>query len=184
MVESNRCHDTEKSSIETREKLRIIVLFHALFNIMNKRVARQAMTNTGNIQAIPSEAYAKKGFQAVDCGLNKVLTADIVRQRKLPTALCSNDAKQCYDRIVHAVANICLQRVGVTDNTCRTMLGTLQQATSCQNSLRYFKNIVRLCTDSPSRRSPRERRGSSHMVAYQCPTDQHAAKTRLGLSFF
>jgi hypothetical protein len=46
-------------------------------------------------QVIPSEIAAKRGHRAVDCGLNKVLTADIVRQQKLPTALCSNDAKQC-----------------------------------------------------------------------------------------
>jgi hypothetical protein len=107
----------KKGASKHVEKLRIIVLFHALFNMMNKRVARQAMTNAGQIRVIPSEAYAKRSSQAVDCGLDKVLTADIVRQRKLPTALCSNDAKQCYDRIVHAIANICLQRVGVDNKT-------------------------------------------------------------------
>jgi hypothetical protein len=127
MVESHRRHDSEKSRIKTCRRLRIIVLFHALFNMMNKRVARQAMTNAGKVQTIPSEAYAKKGFQAVDCGLNKVLTADIKRQRKLPAALCSNDAKRCYDHIVHAIANICLQQVRVTGATRRVMLGTLQQ---------------------------------------------------------
>jgi hypothetical protein len=84
----------KKAASKHVEKLRIIVLFHALFNMMNKRVARQAMTSAGKIQTIPIEAYAKKGFQAVDCGLNKVLTADIIRQPKLPAALCSNDARQ------------------------------------------------------------------------------------------
>jgi hypothetical protein len=76
---------------------------------------------------IPSEAYAKPGFRSNDCGLNKVLTYDIIRQRKTPAALCSNDAKSCYDRIIHLIANICLQRVGVQANTCQVMLGTLQQ---------------------------------------------------------
>jgi hypothetical protein len=76
---------------------------------------------------IPSEAYAKPGFRANDCGLNKVLTYDISRQWKTPAALCSNDAKPCYDRIVHAIASICLQRVGVQANTCRVMFGTIQQ---------------------------------------------------------
>jgi hypothetical protein len=80
------------------------------------------------LDAIPSEAYAKPGFHANDCGLNKVLTYDILRQHKTPAALCSNDAKSCYDRIVHAIANIFLQRVGVQANTCRgVMFGTLQQ---------------------------------------------------------
>jgi hypothetical protein len=108
-------------------KLRIIVLFHALFNMLNKRVAQKAIHNAQQMQEIPSEAYAKKGHRAIDCGLNKVLTLDIIRQRRVPAALCCNDAKQCYDRILHTIANICLQRVGVHPKTCFVMLGTLQQ---------------------------------------------------------
>jgi hypothetical protein len=117
----------QKDASKHVEKLRIIVLFHALFNMMNKRVANKATTQAAKINAIPSEIQAKTGHIAVDCGLNKVLTADTARQRRRPTALCSNDAKQCCDRIVHTVAIICLQRVGVHQNTSRVMLGTLQQ---------------------------------------------------------
>lgn len=43
-------------------KLRIIVLFHALFNMMNKRVAQKAVKNASTMNEIPSEAYAKKGI--------------------------------------------------------------------------------------------------------------------------
>jgi hypothetical protein len=89
-------------------KLRIIVLFHALFNMLNKQVARSAIHNASRINEIPVEAYAKKGHGAIDCGLNKILTIDIIGQLRLPAALCCNDAKQCYDRILHAIANICL----------------------------------------------------------------------------
>jgi hypothetical protein len=32
-----------------------------------------------------------------------------------------------YDRIVHTIANICLQRVGVHPDMCRVMLGTIKQ---------------------------------------------------------
>jgi hypothetical protein len=90
-------------------KLQIIVLFHSLFNMLNKRVAKHAMSQAKQLGVITSEAYAKQGFRAVDCGLNKVLTADILRHNHTPSALCSNDAKQFYDIIVHLVANICLQ---------------------------------------------------------------------------
>jgi hypothetical protein len=117
----------KKAASKHVEKLRIIVLFHSLFNMLNKKVAKQAMTQAKQLGVIPSEAYAKQGFRAVDCGLNKVLTADILRQHHLPAALCSNDAKQCYDRIVHAIAIICLQRIGIDENTCRVMFGSLQQ---------------------------------------------------------
>jgi hypothetical protein len=76
---------------------------------------------------IPGGIAAKRGHRPVDCRLNKVLTAYIVRQQILPTALCSNDVRQCYDRIVHAIAHICLQIVGGHGHTCRVMLGTIQQ---------------------------------------------------------
>jgi hypothetical protein len=56
------------------KKLRIIILFHALFNMINKKVAREATQNATKMTAIPSEAYAKHGYRAADCGLNKVLT--------------------------------------------------------------------------------------------------------------
>jgi hypothetical protein len=118
---------SKKADSKHVEKLRIIVLFHSLFNMLNKKVERQATQSAIKLDAIPSEAYARPGFRSNDCGLNKVLTYDIFRQRKTPAALCSNDAKSCYDRIVHAIANICLQRVGVQANTCRVMFSTLQQ---------------------------------------------------------
>jgi hypothetical protein len=117
----------KKADSKHVEKLRIIVLFHSLFNMLNKKVGRQATQSAIKLDAIPTEAYAKPGFHSNDCGLNKVLTYDILRQRKTPAALCSNDAKSCYDRIIHSIANICLQQVGVQANTCQVMLGTLQQ---------------------------------------------------------
>jgi hypothetical protein len=71
-----------KDASKHLEKLRIIVLIHAFFNMMNKRVANKATTQAAKINAIPSEIQAKTGHRAVDCGLNKVLTADTARQRR------------------------------------------------------------------------------------------------------
>jgi hypothetical protein len=51
----------KKAASRHVEKLRIIVLFHALFNMMNKRVANKATTQAAIIQAIPSEVQAKTG---------------------------------------------------------------------------------------------------------------------------
>ena len=109
------------------KKLRIIVLFHALFNMFNKRVAKIAVKEAEACGIIPHEAYgSRKGYRATDCGLNKVLTLDIARQRHEPVILCSNDAKSCYDRIIHPVANICLQRLGVAPLTIAIMFATIQ----------------------------------------------------------
>jgi hypothetical protein len=99
----------KKTNSKHVQKLRIVVLFHSLFNMLNKKVAQQATQSAIKLDAIPSEAYAKPGFCSNDCGLNKELTYDISRQQKTPAALCSNDAKSCYNQIVHAIASICLQ---------------------------------------------------------------------------
>jgi hypothetical protein len=122
--------------------------------MLNKKVARQATQSTIKLDAIPSEAYAKPGFRSNDCGLNKVLNYDISRQRKTPAALCSNGAKSCYDRIVHSIASICLQRVGVQANTCRVMFGTLQQ----------MKHYVKIAYGTSS-----QSYGSIHIPLLACP---------------
>ena len=52
---------------------------------------------------------------------------DIARLEHQSTAVCSDNAKSCYDRILHAIASICMQRVGVPPETCKVMFGTLAQ---------------------------------------------------------
>ena len=117
----------KQSSINV-EKLRIIVLFHALFNLINKRVGRSVVRRALEHNQIPLEAFGSvPGKQANVCTLNKALVNDILRQHKRPAALCSNDATACYDRIVHVVASLCLQRLGVDAKTCQVMFGTLQE---------------------------------------------------------
>ena len=109
------------------EKLRIIILFHALFNMTNKRLGREMIYNAEKSGLIPQEAYgSRRNHRAIECGLNKVLTADLSRQRRSPLALCSNDAVSCYDRIVHSVASLCMQRVGVSPQSCKLLFGTLE----------------------------------------------------------
>ena len=108
-------------------KLRIIVLFHATFNMINKTIGRLMVQRADALGLIPAEAYGSRpGHRSNICALNKVLTYDIIRQRRIPAALCSNDAMSCYDRIVHAIASICMQRLGIAPSTCQLMFGTLQ----------------------------------------------------------
>jgi hypothetical protein len=40
-------------------------------------------------------------------------------------ALCSNDVNSCCDRILHAIATICMRRLGVPEKFCLMMFGTL-----------------------------------------------------------
>ena len=118
----------KKSHSSLVEKLRIIVLFHALFNMNNKRIGRAMVANAERLNQIPWEVYGgRKRHRAIECATNKVLTMDVARLEHRSMAICSNDAKSCYDRILHAVASICMRRVGVSKETCKMMFGTLAQ---------------------------------------------------------
>ncbi len=117
----------KKSSSVHVTKLRIIVLFHSLYNMINKHVGRITVRRAEELHLIPDEIYGSRpGYRANICALNKVLTYDVIRLHRFLAALCSNDAESCYDRILHAIASISLQRLGVAAETCRMMFGTLQ----------------------------------------------------------
>ena len=77
----------------------------AELNINNKKLGQDMMFNAKANHALPLEQYgSRKNLQSVTAALNKRLTMDLLRQKRQAGALCSNDAKSCYDRIVHSVA--------------------------------------------------------------------------------
>jgi hypothetical protein len=109
-------------------KLRAILLFEADFNFNNKRIGRSLMWNAEDNSWVAPEQYgSRKGHSAIDHCLNKRLSFDILRQYKQPGAICINDMKSCYDRIVHSVAAICMRRWGLDKEALRMMFYTLQQ---------------------------------------------------------
>ena len=69
---------------------------------------------------------SRKGLTAIEHGLNKRLTFDIIRQLRRPAALCSNNAKSCYDHIVHSVATLAMHRLGVPEAPIVSMFRTIQ----------------------------------------------------------
>jgi hypothetical protein len=90
------------------------------------------MLNAERHKTLAKEQYgSRKRHHAIDLALNKVLTNDILRQAKCTGAVCSNDAKACYDLIGHAQASLCMQRQGVPQSAVRCLFTTLQQATHC-----------------------------------------------------
>jgi hypothetical protein len=118
----------KKSHSSLVEKLCIIVLFQAMFNMNNKRIGRNMVANAERLNQLPWEVYgSRKCHRSIECAANKVLTMYIARLEHRSTALCSNDAKSCYDRILHAIASICKRRVGVAPGTCKMMFRTLEQ---------------------------------------------------------
>jgi len=91
------------------EKLCIILLFEGNFNQNNKWLGRVVMFNAESHHQMAKEQYGSRKEKAVDIQcLNKRLLYDYVHYTQEPLALCSNDAKSCYDCIVLIVAALCL----------------------------------------------------------------------------
>ncbi len=108
------------------DKLRAILLFEAAFNQNNKKLGRDMMYNAEQLNQIAKEQYgSRKNKAAIEQCLNKRLTFDLARQLKRPLAMCSNDAKSCYARIVHSVASLCLLRMGVEEPPLARLLTTI-----------------------------------------------------------
>ena len=75
---------------------------------------------------LSDEQYgSRKGKSAIEQALHTRLTFDYWRQRQVSGLLCSNDAKACYDRIVHSVAALAMRRLGVPKAATLLMLGTV-----------------------------------------------------------
>ena len=109
------------------EDLRTIQLLQAESNFNNKKVGRDTMQTAEANKLIPREQYgSRKQKQAILHAVNKRLLYDITHYQRRPAALCSNDAKSCYDRIIHSVASMALQRLGMPEQPVTCMLVSIQ----------------------------------------------------------
>jgi hypothetical protein len=117
----------KKPGARRLDSLRAILLYEADFNQNNKRLGREMLYQAEIHDAVAVEQYgSRKNMSASDQSLNKALTFDIWRQLRQRGALCCNDAKACYDRIVHNCASLCMQRVGTDPHPIISMFQTIQ----------------------------------------------------------
>ena len=80
------------------------------------------------MDALAVEQYGSRaGLAAIFQSLNMQLFLDVMLQRKIPAAICSNDTKSCYDRIVHGFAALAALCLGVPLMAIEVMFGTIQQ---------------------------------------------------------
>ena len=84
------------------------------------------LDKTRQYQLMPGDIFSKKGCMADEGGLAKVLFYDISRQLRIPAALASVDAANCYDRVAHAIASLLFQAFGVTETASYAMLSAIQ----------------------------------------------------------
>lgn len=73
------------------------------------------------------EIFSEKGRLAEDGALANTLFCDISRQLRIPAAIASVDASNCYDRIAHAIASLVFRAFGVSANASKTMLSAIQK---------------------------------------------------------
>jgi len=108
------------------EKLQIIMLFEANFNNNNKWLGRVMMQIAEENNLLAPEQYRSWKYKSaiIQC-LNKRLFYNYHQFMQFPAALCSNDAKSCYDRIVLIIVALCLCQLGAPYNVVKSMIHTL-----------------------------------------------------------
>ena len=75
---------------------------------------------------MPEEVFSKKNRMADDGTLIKMLFYDVTHQARVPAAIASADASNCYDRIAHAMASLVFQAFGVPASAINSMLSTIE----------------------------------------------------------
>jgi hypothetical protein len=88
------------------------------------------MNHAESLKVLPCEQYGScKHLHAVIVALNKRLTFDLLRQRQQAGAFCANDAKLCYNWMVHSMMTLSMRRLGVAKDPILSMFKLLQGAT-------------------------------------------------------
>jgi hypothetical protein len=108
-------------------KVRAIFLMEADFNATNKIVhGNRMLHNAQDHNLMPEEVFSKKTCMANNGTLCKTLFYNITRQARVPAAIASVDALNCYDRIGRAMAYLVFQAFGVPTLAVESMLGTIE----------------------------------------------------------
>ena len=55
------------------------------------------------LKMLPEDHFSRHGSTAIDCKFDSTLVEDIARGSRIPMAISSCDARQCYDRVLHLV---------------------------------------------------------------------------------
>ena len=109
-------------------KLRAILLMEADFNFSNKQIfGVRMLDNVRKYNLMPEEIFSERNRMADDGTLAKVLFYDIARQARIPAAISSVDAANCYDRIAHAIASLVFQSFGIPQEAVTSMLEAIQE---------------------------------------------------------
>ena len=110
-------------------KMRSLKLMVAAFNENNKKLARDMMCHAEAADMIaPEQGGGRKRHTSSRTATEVVLNFDLARQQRRACAHVGLDASQCYDRVVHTPAAICMVQHGAHEPAVRSMFGVIQQA--------------------------------------------------------
>ena len=109
-------------------KQRIITIMESDFNQNNKFIGREMMYHAEQHNVLSDDQMgSRKDRTSDETSVCKVLTFDLIRQKRIPAIISSNDLKSCYDRIAHSFANLSMRRVGVPVEPILCMFKTIQE---------------------------------------------------------
>ena len=126
------------------DKLRSIQLYEADYNWFNKFIFNDgALRALETAHGLPEEHFSHRGSTAEDACFDKTLTVDISRQSRMPMALISVDAAQCYDRVNHNMMALVWLALQVPINAIAIIVNCLQYMkiftrTGWGDSQKYF----------------------------------------------
>ena len=126
------------------DKLRSIQLYEADYNWFNKFIFNdKALRALELAAALPEEHFSHRGSTAEDACFDKTLTVDISRQSRIPMALISVDAAQCYDRVNHTMMGMVWLALQVPITAVSILVNCLQYMkiftrTGWGDSSKYF----------------------------------------------
>ncbi|CAJ1943904.1 unnamed protein product [Cylindrotheca closterium] len=110
--------------------MRTIQLMNLEAQANNKKAGRAAMRYAKEHSLIPDgQCGSRKRHQAIDLALSKRLVWDLLILQRCAAGWISNDAKSCFDCIVHWVAIIAMLRFGLTWRALSSMFNMLSSAT-------------------------------------------------------
>ncbi|CAJ1968459.1 unnamed protein product [Cylindrotheca closterium] len=109
--------------------MRTIQLFNSEAQANYKKAGRAAMKNAEEDDIIPKgQCGSRKQHQSIDLALSKRLIWDSLILERRSSGWISNDAKSCFDRMVHWVAKTGLRRFGLSVTVTNLMFDILAKA--------------------------------------------------------
>ncbi|CAJ1970513.1 unnamed protein product [Cylindrotheca closterium] len=112
-------------------KMRTIQFLNSEAQADNKKAGCVAMRYAEEHSLIPDDGQcgSQKRHQAIDLALSKRLVWDLLINQQRAAGWISNDAKSCFDRVLHWVAIIAMLRFGLTWRVLLSMFNMLSSTT-------------------------------------------------------